>query len=358
MSTLLKYAAVVGSQWRLHQPSYAQALRVDNGIMAEPQQDFSMAALNEGSVALPRNQHQVTAPGIFAMTSAGAAAALPIGAERRAVIFEGNCHPSAHRAMVPYHADRATGPLDDTSHLAADYTLPVRRPRLLEDVNSSEDYASTVYLPNDDALTLFYPYATSLATPQSPRYTTSAHTSQWSSAQAWHPKPQPSASPSPLAYSSIRTAPSPAPVFHRQEPRRPRYYGPFEACSREDVLPEFHDVSADVRVEEPQQRELDRNDWIVDLLSVVEREATTAPPSKPDGMSEDDWQFALEVRRHRNAVQRRILSGYKRNREARSEGPTGLLGLPVVVQVKAVHPDMVWKETLADLETKSESGRY
>ncbi|KAJ7155187.1 hypothetical protein C8R46DRAFT_1296508 [Mycena filopes] len=355
MSTLLKYAAAVGPQWRLHQPSYAQAVRAN---MAEPQQDFSMAALNEGSVALPRNQHQVTAPGIFAMTSAGAAAALPIGAERRAVLFEGNCHPSAHRAMVPYHVDRATGPLDNTTHLAADYTLPVRRSRLLEDVNSSEDYASTQYLPKDDVLTLFYPYATTLATPQSPRYTTtSAHTSQLSSAQAWHPNARPSVSPSPLAYSSIRTAPSPAPVFHRQEPRRPRYYGPFEACSREDVLPEFHDASADVRVEEPLQRKADGNDWIEDLFGAVEREATTAQPSKPDGMSEDDWQFALEVRRHRNAVQRRILSGYKRNREAQSEGPTGLLGLPVVVQVKAVHPDMVWKETLADLQTKSETGK-
>ncbi|KAJ7019567.1 hypothetical protein C8F04DRAFT_1321392 [Mycena alexandri] len=362
MSSLSKLASALGSQLRPHQHSYAQVVHGQTMVVPDTEQGprFSMAELNAGSVPLPRKQ---THPVPLTLMSRGAvfstvilnagsahttngwgrAVPQPIGSERRAICRGEGCHPqflSHHAAMIPYCADRATSQLEDT-----------RRPLHLEQTAPNDfalRYSPPASTSNDPVPTRTYPYLARASdfhpsNSRSPKYLTGGQTSRCSRregnptvAMAWQSLPPLSSPSSPLIYANIPTCPAVVPVVRRQKPRRRKYYGPFEACSREDVLPEFRDDAAYDHVEE--QNAVDGQTWIEHLLTFTEREETS--------QEDDGWP---EMERKTKA---RLLATYRKN--SVSESPTGLRGLPIVVQVRPVYPAKMWQETVVNLEMKSE----
>lgn len=125
--------------------------------------------------------------------------------------------------------------------------------------------------------------------------------------------------------------PSPPPVVRRQKPRRRKYYGPFEACSRADVLPEFAEDSDE------------------------EDDRAGGKELREEDESSDGW--SLQAMRHRMMrVRSRLYAALPRYASRTpAEVATGLRGLPAAVQVKPAYPTQVWKAMVSSLEKQSET---
>ncbi|KAJ7743587.1 hypothetical protein B0H16DRAFT_1859557 [Mycena metata] len=395
MSSFSKFAssALAIGLHRRTQRSYAQVVRGEAAVScamlvpldmelresqldSEPEPQFSMAELNAGSVLLPREQTQLallSRDDAFATVAVSPKSAyyadangwervvpIPIGSERRLTYGGEACHPpfpSSSRAMVTYGA---TSPLEDTRQpLYLEYTAPhdLALMRYLP-ATSSSDLGSTGPSQAHSLSAFPHRYATHASDyhhppSQSSKYLTGGQTLQYPRREgyftaSWQSFPPPLSPPSPLNYCGIPTCPAVVPVVRRQKPRRRKFYGPFEACSREDVLPEFND-DAPHSAAEHETDAVDGQTWIEHLRALTEREQSPETPGAAQ-RSRDEW---LEMERNTKA---RLLATYRRN--SGSESPTGLQGLPIVVQVRPVYPEQMWRETVAILETKSESGRY
>jgi hypothetical protein len=144
---------------------------------------------------------------------------------------------------------------------------------------------------------------------------------------------------------TVPTSPSipPPPPPPRKVPRR-RYHGPFDACSREDLLPEFWDEENSTVEEAPP---LDTETRLAQLRALANWKPEAAPKSAGDTGAWSPQRMA----RHSIAVRNRLLAAYHTS-PAEPEPATALRGLPVVVAATPTYPEKVHSRVVDMLEMK------
>lgn len=287
-----------------------------------------MAELNEGSIALPKRQVPLDATALAPPTHmlpilnwnaqplhvpigrapVGPPAHLAIGYERRVAgaVESPRYHPgfllnSTSRPEPRSHL--ATGMLADNAPQPDARNIPLHLTPYAAPSTSFNGALPAASFPSvDDSrytvheIAEFPPYLYS----QSYRYTPGARTSavpahdvaslpfahQVGLTKTWQPSPPLSSTDSNFTRPAISASPSPLPVpVRRHNPRRPKYYGPFEACSREDVLPEFAGDS-DWRYQKEEDGGIDGNAWIGYLQTLAETEKAQGNAELKEGMRE------------------------------------------------------------------------
>ncbi|KAJ6572812.1 hypothetical protein DFH09DRAFT_1460819 [Mycena vulgaris] len=162
-----------------------------------------------------------------------------------------------------------------------------------------------------------------------------------------------------LTSSTTSASLAPPPVLFNV--RRRKYYGAFEACSRQDVFPEFSDNYAPGAEEEllpdlesrwAQLRAL--ANWKAEVQDGERKQREeNAKNAIDDGDEAAKGWSLLEMERHTTGVRNRLLAAYHTNPAA--SGPaTALRGLPLVVEARPVYPTKFWRGILLELEMKSE----
>ncbi|KAJ7448350.1 hypothetical protein FB451DRAFT_1567276 [Mycena latifolia] len=151
------------------------------------------------------------------------------------------------------------------------------------------------------------------------------------------------------------TLPPSPPLAAPPKPHRRKYHGPFDACSREDVLPEFWD---DDDPSPADDAPLNAEVRLAAFRALVGRTAGDDQKLRlrtPDATDEggNGWSL-LEMEHHTTAVRNRLLAAYHTHLPPPELVPTALRGLPRVVQARPEYPQPVWGRILAELESQCE----
>ncbi|KAJ6476685.1 hypothetical protein C8R47DRAFT_1075552 [Mycena vitilis] len=346
----------------------SRIFRLQVAPVSEDNRVFSMSELNEGSVPLPKPARRFDAPGALMIRDMNARTqpldnthscigAAPIGWGRPAA-------PPAKAAShdpPPYYSPYLTGSTNHRAIRVLEDAAQYYTTRNLPGSFAGEDAPHPMLDPVAPASPAFYPYvggghqsstysnvgathAFSLPSYDSVSAYTQNTDEGLTAASDYHHYPR---------YHLPRIF-SPSPVH--PQPRRKKYYGPFDACSREDVLPEFQDgYEHGHRRQQREEKGMDGGAWIQQLRTLMEHSDDEPQDNSLDSAAQSDEDLSyLQMERHAKAVRKRILATDDGNAST-SEVPTGLRGLPLVVQVKAVYPAQVWGATLAQLELQSEA---
>ncbi|KAJ7813812.1 hypothetical protein B0H14DRAFT_2604618 [Mycena olivaceomarginata] len=245
MSTYASSVSSFATRMATPRRSYASVVAAGLGVtVANPalcfeERSFSMAELNTGSIELPRWHAHVddpVAPNTTVFLRSTLLAELNAGSERVSRPSD-----SERRAAMPLEARNVS----ETS------TRPGRHCISMLRTHPRRTHSPSMALPADPQPVTSCFWGRIPAPPHGYTHADEAHDSP----------PYHSATPS-LPYrerpwkdfgllywpygpleGSASPFPSPPPVVRRQKPRRRKYYGPFEACSRADVLPEFAEDS-------------------------------------------------------------------------------------------------------------------
>ncbi|KAJ6474889.1 hypothetical protein C8R45DRAFT_935421 [Mycena sanguinolenta] len=335
----LTYAAVVRGQ----------SATIENPPVPTEERSYSRAELNAGSVALhqidsrrmppygtvlvppPFSMAELNAGSERILTDAcyGTAAPKPIGAERHpAVVSEPRYYPAFNaestylRPIYPIVSGPINVPAYPSTYSSTD-NLPLRGPEIfyVYPPMSVADAHTAATVPTAAEYAAF-------DSPPSRAQNSSRHFDNDGRATALD-KPWKSCPFTIPPDITIGLPSSPAAPLPNPRPRKKKYYGQFEACSRVDVLPEFADEDDD---EEAKAKEADDGDYCA------------------------GWSIQ-EFQRHMGAVRARFSAAFlkhaQRHKWTESEAATGLLDLPAVVEVRPVYPSIAWAETVSTLERQS-----
>ncbi|KAJ7776520.1 hypothetical protein DFH07DRAFT_936844 [Mycena maculata] len=191
----------------------------------------------------------------------------------------------------------------------------------------------------------------SLQSPSPP--TSHADGSLWcaGSSQSWSSTEDPTS-----MNSSTTSSPSlPIPCSHPKPPtgshlpRGRKHYGPFEACSREDVL---YADSSDAGTEAPWQ---DREARFAALRALAEWTPEDRIAEQPVQPTEEGNGWSLkEMEAYMMRVRNRLLAAWHTHPAPREPSRAQRDPCPVIVHARPVHFDMVVNTIVAGLETQCE----
>lgn len=283
----------------------------------------------------------------------------PIGFGRRRAILEDseNQQPeflveATHSEEPIYHLNSSLldddvpsgmnclSPIGDTGGIWSYFEVATQSTLATNDLPSQSDpclsWASSPEFPS---------YAPTPCQPDaaySARYATNADSSLW---------PTQSAASTASTYSTISYFWSPLPPTNPEKLRRRKYYGPFEACSRADVLPEFTDDDEDGADE---VKWLDRDARLAELGALAQWRPQSPLEERFADSKNDEKEWSLEeLERYMTVVRNRLLAAWHTHPAPREQS-LAERELPGVVHAKPVYRKTARNTIVSDLEMQCE----